>query len=91
VHGPIRFSELKTRLDVSSATLSARLSELVEVGFVERTSYDEIPPRVEYTGTESLKEFKPIFGHLVDWAERHEFGPVAEEPDTDAGADTTDG
>jgi DNA-binding HxlR family transcriptional regulator len=72
--GPVRFTELKERLDISSATLSARLSELVDAGFVERTSYDEIPPRVEYTATAKLADLKPILSHLVDWAERHEAG-----------------
>jgi DNA-binding HxlR family transcriptional regulator len=73
MHGPVRFGELKDRLEVSSATLSARLSELVDAGFIERTSYDEIPPRVEYTPTESLADFKPIFYHLIEWSERHGF------------------
>jgi DNA-binding HxlR family transcriptional regulator len=81
-HGPIRFGELKSRLDLSSATLSARLSELVEAGFIERTSYDEIPPRVEYTPTGSLADFKPIFLHLIEWSERHGFG--SEPPASDA-------
>jgi DNA-binding HxlR family transcriptional regulator len=71
LHGPIRFSELKARLDISSATLSARLSELVDAGFVDRTSYDENPPRVEYSRTERLADLKPILYHFVDWAERH--------------------
>ena len=72
LHGPIRFSELKARLDISSATLSARLSELVDAGFVDRTSYDENPPRVEYSRTERLADLKPILSHFVDWAERHQ-------------------
>jgi DNA-binding HxlR family transcriptional regulator len=71
--GPIRFGELKDRLAISSATLSARLSELVDAGFVERTSYDEMPPRVEYAPTERLVDLKPALVHLVDWAERHGF------------------
>lgn len=79
-HGPIRFVELKDRLSLSSATLSARLSELVDAGFVTRTSYDENPPRVEYEPTERLTDFKPIFAHLVDWTERYGF-----EATTDAG------
>lgn len=74
MHGPVRFNELKARLDISSATLSARLSELLDAGFVERTSYDEVPPRVEYTSTEKLADLKPILYHFVDWAERHRGG-----------------
>lgn len=71
--GPIRFTELKAALEISSATLSARLSELVEAGFIERTSYDEIPPRVEYSKTAKLADLKPVFYHLLDWADRHGF------------------
>lgn len=44
-NGPVRFSELQRSLDLSSATLSARLSELAAAGFVDRTAYDEIPAR----------------------------------------------
>jgi DNA-binding HxlR family transcriptional regulator len=76
---PVRFGELRDRLDLSSATLSARLSELSEAGLLERTSYDEIPPRVEYTTTERLADLKPVFGHLVDWTERHGFAASADE------------
>jgi DNA-binding HxlR family transcriptional regulator len=72
MHGPIRCSELKDRLDISSATLSARLSELLDAGFVDRTSYDENPPRVEYTPTERLADLKPVLCHFVDWVERHQ-------------------
>lgn len=39
-----RFTELEAALDVSTNTLSKRLTELTEAGLVERESYDEIPP-----------------------------------------------
>jgi DNA-binding HxlR family transcriptional regulator len=91
VDGPVRFTELKEALSISSATLSARLSELADAGLVERTSYDEIPPRVEYSATEKLADLKPALYHLMVWAERHGFDVEAENavasPTEDGNAD----
>jgi DNA-binding HxlR family transcriptional regulator len=82
MHGPLRFNELRRCLDISSATLSARLSELVDAEFIKRTSYDEIPPRVEYSPTERLTDLKPILIRFVDWAERHQV-TLNESPGSD--------
>ena len=47
--GPTRFSELgRTCEGISPSVLSARLRELEGECIVSRTSYAEIPPRVEY-------------------------------------------
>ena len=47
--GPTRFTELgRTCAGISPSVLSARLHELEEQRIVSRTSYPEIPPRVEY-------------------------------------------
>jgi DNA-binding HxlR family transcriptional regulator len=73
--GPWRFGELQNRLGVSSNTLTVRLGELREAGLITRESYDEIPPRVKYTGTVKAEELKPAFRHLYEWAYRHEVGP----------------
>ncbi|ELY67251.1 HxlR family transcriptional regulator [Natronococcus jeotgali DSM 18795] len=67
----IRFSELQSSLGLSPNTLSRRLDELVEVGFLERTQYDEIPPRVEYRETEMVDDLTPVFQELEMWMERH--------------------
>lgn len=69
---PWRFNELKERLDLSPNTLSERLSELVEAGLVNRKSYDEIPPRVEYEATDKATDLKPMYRYLSEWAEHHE-------------------
>jgi DNA-binding HxlR family transcriptional regulator len=68
----LRFKDLEQRLDVSSTTLSNRLSELTEEGYIERHSYDEVPPRVEYEATEKTHALTPIFEDLYDWASEYE-------------------
>jgi len=67
----IRFGELQDSLELSPNTLSRRLDELVEAEFLERTQYDEIPPRVEYETTELVEDLTPVFEELEIWMERH--------------------
>lgn len=71
---PARFGEIKEALSLSPNTLSRRLDELVEVGLLQRTQYDEIPPRVEYEPTEVLDDLKPTFRELERWMEQHGSG-----------------
>lgn len=48
-----RFSELMREIDdISKQMLSRTLRRLEQDGFVTRTIYPEVPPRVEYTLTE---------------------------------------
>lgn len=68
---PVRFSELQESLNLSANTLSRRLAELEETGFLERRSYDEIPPRVEYEPTEQLYDLEPAFTELEAWLEEY--------------------
>jgi len=67
----IRFGELQDSLELSPNTLSRRLDELVGAGFLERTQYDEIPPRVEYEATEMVDDLAPVFEELETWMERY--------------------
>lgn len=46
--------------NITDAVLASTLKDLVEDGIVERKSYDEIPPRVEYSLTEKGKLIIPI-------------------------------
>lgn len=66
-----RFTELEETLEVSTNTLSKRLEELTEAGLVERRSYDEIPPHVEYRATEKARDLAPVFRELRKWATTH--------------------
>lgn len=71
VPGPVRFSELERTIDASPSTISARLSEFVEAGLLERTTYDEVPPRVEYEPTEAAALLSPLFAYLQLWESRY--------------------
>jgi DNA-binding HxlR family transcriptional regulator len=68
----LRFSDLETELDIAPNTLSTRLQELTAAGLLDRESFDEVPPRVEYTPTEKAESLFPVFGHLHHWAIEHE-------------------
>jgi DNA-binding HxlR family transcriptional regulator len=59
--GSRRFCELERSLDgISPRTLSLRLRALEEHGVVERNTYPEVPPRVQYALTEKGKALVPL-------------------------------
>jgi DNA-binding HxlR family transcriptional regulator len=69
--GPRRFSELEhSCAGISPRTLSERLRALEDESIVERRSYAESPPRVEYELTDKGAALLPIieemrrFGHM---------------------------
>jgi DNA-binding HxlR family transcriptional regulator len=59
--GRSRFCELERSLDgISPRTLSLRLRALEEEGILERQTFPEVPPRVEYGLTEKGRALVPI-------------------------------
>ena len=59
--GRCRFCELERSLEgISPRTLSLRLRALEEQGVVERKTFPEVPPRVEYSLTEKGEALVPI-------------------------------
>ena len=59
--GSQRFCELERSLDgISPRTLSLRLRALEDHGVVERHTYPEVPPRVEYALTEKGEALVPL-------------------------------
>ena len=59
--GRSRFCELERSLaGISPRTLSLRLRALEEEGIVERRTYPEVPPRVEYALTAKGRALLPI-------------------------------
>lgn len=65
----MRFMELKQLMpDISQRMLTMTLRTMEEDGYVTRTVFPEIPPRVEYTLTARTKSLMPILGSLLEWA-----------------------
>jgi DNA-binding HxlR family transcriptional regulator len=59
--GSRRFCELERSLQgISPRTLSLRLRALEAEGVVERQTYPEVPPRVEYALTEKGRDLVPL-------------------------------
>ena len=71
IEGAARFNEFRDALGrVPPATLTARLTELVEAGVLERHVLDTRPPAVEYRLTRRGRQFEPIVRELVRCAQR---------------------
>lgn len=67
----LRFNDIKGRIEkITAKTLTDRLKELVKVGIIKRYSYNEIPPKVEYSLTKNGKLLMHALHPLVHWAEQ---------------------
>jgi DNA-binding HxlR family transcriptional regulator len=65
----LRFSELLRGIgDISKQMLSKTLKQLEQDGFIQRTLYPQVPPRVEYQLTELGVSFLVPLHVLVVWA-----------------------
>lgn len=49
--------------------LSATLKDLIEDEIIDRKSYDEIPPRVEYSLTEKGRSVVTILQSICQWSD----------------------
>ena len=69
--GRSRFCELERSLGgISPRTLSLRLRALEEEGIVERQTYAEVPPRVEYALTEKGRALVPLIEDMRTYGQR---------------------
>lgn len=65
----LRYSEIRTEMrNVTDAVLAATLKKLIAHGLIQRKSYDEIPPRVEYSLTERGQSVVPILQSICKWS-----------------------
>ncbi|SEM38809.1 winged helix-turn-helix transcriptional regulator [Halomonas caseinilytica] len=76
--GKLRFNALMREIgDISKQMLSRTLKQLEQDGFITRTLYPEVPPRVEYSLTPLGHSFLEPMQQLVDWADTHHHAIVA--------------
>lgn len=77
--GSSRFCELERSLEgISPRTLSLRLRALEEEGIVERHTYPEVPPRVEYALTHKGEALVPLIDDMRTYGSRWLLGAEAE-------------
>ena len=66
--GTKRFGELKKSIgNISQKVLTANLRSMEESGLLNRKVYAEVPPRVEYTLTDTGYSLKPVLDAMVAW------------------------
>lgn len=77
--GSSRFCELERSLEgISPRTLSLRLRALEDEGIVERHTFPEVPPRVEYALTEKGEALVPLIDDMRRYGTRWLLAEAAE-------------
>jgi DNA-binding HxlR family transcriptional regulator len=72
-YGTTRFEDFWRRVGITKAAASARLTELVDAGLLERQPYKEPGQRSrdEYVLTEAGMDFMPVVWAMFEWGRRH--------------------
>ncbi len=66
----LRYSDIKRAIpDISEKMLIQELKSLVKSGVIEKKSYGEIPPRVEYRLSAKGKKALPLLEHIKKFGE----------------------
>ena len=66
----LRYSELRKEMyNITDAVLAATLKDLIKDEIIERKSYDEIPPHVEYSLTQKGNSVVPILQSICQWSD----------------------
>ena len=72
VERTLRYSELQKLIPrATPKMLTRQLRELEADGFVVRTVYPVVPPKVEYSLTEFGRSILPILEAMYDWGEKY--------------------
>lgn len=72
VSGPKRFNALLTSLSgISTRTLSNKLKKLETSVIIDKKTYHEKPPHVEYTLTEKGRELNAVLKAMKRYGEKH--------------------
>lgn len=68
----LRFNELQRELPhLTQATLSKQLRMMEENGLLNRTVYNQIPPKVEYSLSELGRQFQPVLDAIEVWGNEY--------------------
>ena len=66
--GTKRFNELmRSVTGITQKVLTSHLRAMEAAGLVNRKVYPEVPPRVEYSLTETGFSLKPVLDSMVQW------------------------
>ncbi|MGI6221436.1 MAG: winged helix-turn-helix transcriptional regulator [Coriobacteriales bacterium] len=72
LNGTMRFKELQRSIGtISQKVLTSNLRTMEDAGLVHREVFPEVPPRVEYSLTETGKTLKPVLDALWAWGESY--------------------
>ena len=71
--GTLRFNQIvgKVTPRITQRMLTKELRELEKDGLVIRKVYPQVPPKVEYSLTETAQTLIPILDQLCDWGYEH--------------------
>lgn len=72
LNGTMRFKELQRSIGkISQKVLTSNLRAMEDAGIVHREVFTEVPPRVEYSLTETGASLKPVLDAMWAWGERY--------------------
>lgn len=70
--GVMRYNEIEKSIpDISSRVLSGTLKTLEQDSLIHRHVYPVVPPKVEYSMTQTGKSLMPIVYSLIAWAKEN--------------------
>lgn len=76
IDGTKRFGELKRSVSgISQKVLTANLREMEADGLLVRKVFAEVPPRVEYTLTQTGSSLRPILTAMWEWGAAYQQAP----------------
>ena len=68
LEGTKRFNELMRSVEgITQKVLTSHLRAMEAAGLVNRKGYPEVPPKVEYSLTETGLSLKPVLDAMVAW------------------------
>lgn len=68
----VRFNELGRQIpDISTRVLSSTLKALEADGLIDRKVYAQVPPKVEYSLTDTGRSLIPLIMQLTEWAQQN--------------------